>query len=88
MKTPSFPSVDKFAKERFKIFISPWRNKQNAERFINYSIEHDSGHIEGLLLTTWCGSGELSRCILHSKPPKWKHTAEIADTIRFVFENE
>lgn len=83
-----FPSVELFAKAGFKMYVSPWRTKHNTEKFINYAIEHDCGNIEGLLFTTWCGSGELARCILHGETPKWEHTAEIADTLKFVFENE
>lgn len=83
-----FPSVDIFAKAGFKMYVCPWRNRQSAESFIKYAKEHDSGHIEGLLATTWCGSGDLARCILYNEPPRWEHTGEIAETVRFIFEKE
>ncbi len=81
-----YPSVDIFGKKGFNMFISPWRNKDNAIHYINYAKEHDTGHIRGLLLTTWCGSGDLARHILYGEPGRWEHTEEIAQTIKFILE--
>ena len=82
-----FPSVDIFAKAGFRMFVSPMRVKEHALNFINYAIEHDKGHIEGLLYTTWFGSGELARHILYGAEPKWQHCEEIGKTLRFLFED-
>lgn len=53
----TYPSVNIFALKGFKMMISPWFNNKKASAFINYAKEYDRGHIEGLLMTTWCGSG-------------------------------
>lgn len=76
-----YPSVDIFAKKKFDILISPWRDLDNAVKFIEYAKAHDVGHVKGLLLTTWCNSGELARHVLYGEPAKWTHTAQIAKTI-------
>jgi hypothetical protein len=76
-----YPSIDIFGKKNFNILISPWRDLENATRFIEYAKQHDIGHVKGILLTTWCNSGELARHILHNQPAKWTHTAQIAKTI-------
>ena len=81
-----YPSVEVYGKKGFNILISPWRYQQNAENFINYAIEHDMGNVEGILMTTWCGSGDLARHMLYGEPGKWEHTEEIARTIRYIFE--
>ena len=86
-KQTEFPSVDIFAKADFRIFVCPMRVKQHAINFIEYAKKHDAGHIEGLLMTTWFGSGELARHILYSEEPKWKHTKELSETLRFLFED-
>lgn len=80
-----FPSIDIFADAGFKIMISPWRDKPSAEAFLKYAIEHDKGHIEGLLMTTWCGSGDLAKRILNGEKGRWEHTDEIAETINALF---
>ena len=76
-----FLSVDLLADAGFRIMICPWRNKDNAERFLKYAIEHDQGHIDGVLMTTWCGAGDLARRLLYGTPGKWAHTDQIAKTI-------
>jgi len=81
-----YPSVEIYGTKGFKILISPWRYQQNAENFINYAIEHDMGNVEGILMTTWCGSGDLARHMLCGEPGRWEHTEEIARTIRYIFE--
>lgn len=80
-----FLSVDLFAKAGFRILICPWRVKENSERFVNYAIEHDAGHIDGLLTTTWCNAGELARKLLYDAPCKGANTAQIAATIDELF---
>ncbi|MBO5223545.1 MAG: family 20 glycosylhydrolase [Clostridia bacterium] len=80
-----FPSIELFANSGFKIMISPWRDKPSAEAFIKYAIEHDKGHIEGLLMTTWCGSGDLAKRLLYNTEGRWEHTNQIADTIDSLF---
>lgn len=86
-KEKGYPSVEFYKDKGFKMFICPWRVKENAEKFVNYAINHDAGHIEGLLYTTWCGSGDLAKHILYGEAGKWQHTEEIAKTLRFLFEN-
>lgn len=80
-----FPSVDLFADSGFRIMISPWRDKPSAEAFIKYAIEHDRGHIDGLLMTTWCGSGDLAKRLLYNEKGRWEHTDQIANTINELF---
>ena len=80
-----YPSVEIFDKCGFKIFVSPWHTIENATAFLNYAKTHDNGHIKGLLATTWCGSGDLARCILYDEKGKWQHTENIARTIKELF---
>ena len=80
-----FPSLEVYKKAGFKMLISPWRVKEHADNFINYAIAHDEGQVEGILLTTWCGSGDLARCILYGEPGKWKFTDQIAATVKHIF---
>ncbi|MBO5378987.1 MAG: family 20 glycosylhydrolase [Clostridia bacterium] len=84
-KYEKYPSVDIFANKGFRIMVSPWRDKGNLEAFINYAIEHDKGHINGVLMTTWCGSVDLARRLLYGERGKWLHTEQIADTIDKTF---
>lgn len=86
-KEKGYPSVEFYKDKGFEMFICPWRVKENAQNFIKYAIEHDNGHIEGLLYTTWCGSGELAKHILYGDAGRWQHTEEVAETLRFLFEN-
>lgn len=87
--TPTeFLSVDEFADKGFRMFVSPWRVQANAERFLRYAIEHDRGHILGVLCTTWCGSGELARHLMKGEPPRFAHTAELARTLKALFLEE
>jgi len=81
----AYPSVDILAKAGFKMLICPWRNDNATKSFINYALEHDRGHIEGVLCTTWCNSGELSRVILDGADPVWRFTRPIADTLCDIF---
>ncbi len=83
-----FPSVDIFADQGLKIFISPWRDKPSAEAFVKYAIEHDKGHIEGLLMTTWCGSGDLAKRLLYGEEGRWNHTNQIATTLDELFSDK
>ena len=80
-----YPSVDVFGEAGFKMLICPWRDKNNLEAFINYAKDHDKGHIEGILMTTWCGSGDLADRLLYGKSGKWQHTEQIATTIEEIF---
>ena len=81
-----FPSVDIFRDAGLRMYVCPMRVKKHAINFIEYAKAHDAGHIEGLLMTTWFGSGELARVMLRGEEPRWRHAAEIADTIRYLFE--
>ena len=85
-KNTEFPSVDIFAKAGMRMYVCPMRVKSHAINFIEYAKAHDKGHIEGLLLTTWFGSGELARHMLYNEQPKWEHTKELSETLRFLFE--
>ena len=81
-----YTSVDIFAREGFEIMISPWWNQEAAEAFIAYAKEHDQGHILGLLMTTWCGSGDLAKCFLYGEKGRWEHTDKIVSAIRKLFD--
>ncbi len=70
------------------MFVCPMHVMRNAINFIEYAKKHDKGHIEGLLMTTWFGSGELARHILYNEEPKWKHTKELSETLRFLFQEK
>lgn len=80
-KYEKYSSVDIFAQKGFKMMVSPWRDKNNFEVFLNYAIKHDKGHINGILMTTWCGSGDLAKRLLYGQSGRWLHTEQIATTI-------
>ena len=84
-KYEKYPSVDIFANKGFKIMVSPWREKENLEAFLDYAVKHDKGNIEGVLMTTWCGSGDLSKRLLYGEKGRWLHTEQIATTIEKTF---
>ncbi|MBQ9744579.1 MAG: family 20 glycosylhydrolase [Clostridia bacterium] len=84
-KYEKYESIDIFAKAGFRIMISPWRDKANLEAFLDYAIKHDIGHINGVLMTTWCGSGDLAKRLLYGEKGRWLHTEQIATTIEDVF---
>ena len=71
-KVDSYKSVDIFADQGLRMMICPWKNVENTKKFLNYALEHDRGHIEGYLQTTWCSSGELARYFLYGDEPLWK----------------
>lgn len=81
----AYKSVDIFADHGFRIMISPWKNLDNTNKFIDYAIAHDRGHIDGLLQTTWCSSGELARHMLYGDACVWHGTRPVADTIRAIY---
>lgn len=87
-KQTEFKSLEVFEKNGFKVLISPWRKRENTDNFIKYALEHDNSQIEGILLTTWCGSGDLAHHMLDGKPGQWNHTEEIGRNVRHIFENE
>ena len=84
-KYEEYKSIDIFAHAGFKILVSPWRNKDAAEAFLNYAKKHDQGHILGVLATTWCGSGDLAKRLLYGTKGRWLHTDEIAQTIEELY---
>jgi len=84
-KYEKYPSVDIFAENGFKMMVSPWRDKGNLEAFVNYAIKHDTGNINGILMTTWCGSGDLAKRLLYGEKGRWLHTEQIATTIEQIF---
>lgn len=83
-----YPSVEKYHEKGFEMLISPWRVRENTDNFIKYAVEHDKGHIAGILLTTWCGSGDLARHMLYGESGRWLHTEEIGRMVRHIFEEE
>ena len=87
-KYDAYPSIDVFGERGFEIFVSPWRDKENLEAFLNYAMLHDKGHIKGVLMTTWCGSGDLAKHLLYGEKGRWLHTDQIASTIDDVFAEE
>ncbi len=84
-KCEKYKSIDLLGKAGFKIMVSPWRDKSNLEAFLSYAAAHDKGHINGLLMTTWCGSGDLAKRLLYGNKGRWLHTEEIARTIDEIF---
>lgn len=80
-----YPSIKIFADAGFRMMISPWKDKNAAEAFINYAAEHDCGNIDGVLATTWCSSGELARRFLYGSPCEWVNTPAIVETLRAVY---
>lgn len=84
----TFPSVDIYAKAGLRMLVSPAWRIDRLKKFIAYAKEHDKGHIEGLLITTWCNSGELSDVILEGKPGIWYRTEMVAESIRVMLEEE
>ena len=84
-KYEKYESVDIFARAGFRIMISPWRDKGNLEAFLDYAKKHDAGHINGILMTTWCASGDLAKRLLYGEKGRWLHTEQIATTIEDVF---
>ena len=84
-KYNEYKSIDLFYEKGFKIMVSPWRNKDALEAFISYAKEHDKGHVEGILMTTWCASGDLANVLLYGKKGRWQHTDEIAKTLNEIF---
>ena len=84
-KYEKYPSVDIFANKGFNIMVSPWRDKNSLEAFISYAKNHDKGHINGVLMTTWCASGDLAKRLLYGEKGRWLHTEQIASTIEEIF---
>lgn len=85
-KYESYKSVDIFNEAGFKMMVSPWRDKGSLERFLDYAKSHDKGHILGVLMTTWCGSGDLAKRLLYGESGRWLHTEQIAKTLDEIFE--
>ena len=85
-KHDSYRSVDIFADHGLRMMICPWKNVENTKRFLNSALEHDRGHIEGYLQTTWCSSGELARYFLYGEEPLWKpQTPLLIQVMKEVF---
>ena len=81
-----YRSIDILGEHGFKMMVSPWRDRDNLEAFLDYAKEHDKGHINGVLMTTWCASGDLAKRLLYGTPGRWLHTEQIANTIDSVFK--
>ncbi|MBQ3177422.1 MAG: family 20 glycosylhydrolase [Clostridia bacterium] len=80
-----YRSVDIFADHGFRMMISPWKNLDSSRKFLEYAMEHDRGHIEGYLQTTWCSSGELARHYLYGAPLEWHNTPALVETLNSLF---
>ena len=86
-----YPSVDVFANNGYKMLICP-RLRNNCENFINYAKEHDRGHIEGVLLTTWDDCGQIAGHMLRDPDDytgrRYRETLykEEAQTIEWFFQ--
>lgn len=83
-----YKSVDLLGRCGFKMMVSPWRDKDSLEAFVSYAKEHDKGHINGVLMTTWCASGDLAKRLLYGTDGRWVHTEQIANTIDSIFTIE
>ena len=75
--------------------LHPFTQNQDAAQhakdrlhIINYAKFHDKGHVKGILMTTWCGSGDLAKHLLYGEKGRWLHTDEIASTIDEIFKKE
>lgn len=79
-----YPSLDIFRKAGFHTVLSPWKNLQNARAFLQTAIDGGYENVDGVLMTTWCSSGELARCFLDGAQPVWKNTAAIVETLTDV----
>lgn len=84
-KYEKYPSVDVFGKAGFSMLVSPWRDKESAKAFLAYAKAHDAGQIRGVLVTTWCGSGDLAKRLLYGEKGRWIHTEQIADTMEDLY---
>lgn len=85
----SYPSVNVFGKKGFRMMLGlSHYSTENVKNFIQYAQEHDMGHIEGVLVTTWFAPGEISRFMLSGKEqnPKWHYRDESCEIIRLIFE--
>ena len=88
-----FPSVDIFADKGFKMLVSPLHLNNTAPSFIDYAIEHDRGHIEGLLLTSWEESYQIAGYMLENPDDysghrfNLKRLQDMTETIDMVFGN-
>ncbi|MBQ3592135.1 MAG: hypothetical protein II979_09350, partial [Clostridia bacterium] len=80
-----YRSVDIFADHGFRMMVSPWKNLDSSRKFLEYAMEHDRGHIEGYLQTTWCSSGELARHYLYGAPLEWHNTPALVETLNSLF---
>lgn len=81
-----YQSVDIFADHGLRMMVCPWKNLDDTKDFLEYAMEHDRGHIEGYLQTTWCSSGELARHFLYGDPPKWMPNMPLLlETMKEVF---
>ena len=85
-KHENYKSVDILYDEGFKMMVSPWREKEALDSFLSYAKAHDKGHINGVLVTTWCGSGDLAKRLLYGEKGRWLHTEQIAKTIDETFK--
>jgi len=81
----AYRSVDIFADKGFRMMVSPWKNRNSAEKFLEYAMAHDRGHIEGYLQTTWCSSGELARHYLYGAPLECHNTPALVETLNDLF---
>ena len=84
-KCNEYKSVDLFARAGFEMMVSPWRDKESLDAFLSYALSHDKGHIRGVLMTTWCASGDLAKRLLYGEKGRWVHTEQIAATIDEAF---
>lgn len=80
-----YASIEYFGNAGFKMLISPWREKEAAQAFINCAKEQDKGHVLGILATTWCGSGDLAKKLLYGEKGRWLHTDQITKTMEEIY---
>ena len=80
-----YPSLEIFKNVGFQTLISPWKNLENAKAFVNAAAQSGYENIAGVLLTTWCSSGELARHFLYGAPCVWQNTPQIAETLRALY---
>ena len=80
-----YPSLAIFRDAGFRVLLSPWKNIANTKAFLTAAAESGNTNIDGVLLTTWCSSGELARCFLKDAPPVWKNTAAVVGTLQEVY---
>ena len=63
-----YPSVPFLTGKGFRTVVCPWRNVEATNALLAYAGTVRSEKLSGVLQTSWCDSGDLSRAILGEAP--------------------